>query len=131
MDKILLFLLRAVLHRVEQQLIHPGDARQLLRIAVIILAFTFINGAHLPRIGHNHAAAQLLQITADPRTVGSHLHNEKRSGPRRRERPQRHAFIGNAFPAVHSSRRIEHADRVLFIPQIEPHRHWPGRNASG
>src|SRR6185312_9610833 len=119
---MLLCLLTAVPDWTQQLRIKARQARQHVRIQLVVLAATFRDQFHLPRVGHDHLVPQRYQQPADPRRVRPYL--ERDPAPSQPPEPFTQSLLASGhFVFVYLLAIFgEHAIVADLIPQIQPNR---------
>ena len=101
---------------------HAGQPRQHLGVLAVALAIVLINGAHLARIGHQHAVPQFLEQPADPWTVCSGLHHDQRSRMAATQRGEAAPGVDDALLLEDVALRSQNAYGVLAITKVDSNR---------
>ncbi len=120
LEQVALLLLGGVLDGREQDRIDPRQAGDHVGVALVALADARVDGPELARIGHQHLMAEVLEKAADPRAVGSDLQRDAAVGILLREPPETLFVVGDGTLLDDFARRVENADGVFLVAQVEP-----------
>jgi len=109
----------AVLHRIQQLRIDPGQPRQRLRIQTIVLLAALPDQPHLARIGDDHFMTQLAEQAADPGRMRPDFQCDPTARYDAEDFAQRFRICPHALLQLYLAGFLQHAVPAIAISQIQ------------
>ncbi len=108
----------AVLHRIQQLRIDPGQPRQRLRIQPIVFLAALPDQPHLARISHDHFVSQLAEQATDPGRMGPDFQRDPTPWHRAEDFAQRFRSRANSLLELYLACFIHDTVPTVAISQI-------------